>query len=431
MGDKQKNNAHPKWGYSTNIYEVNLRQYTLEGTFEAFSKSLPRLKDMGVQVLWFMPVTPISKKERLGELGSYYAVQDYKKTNPEFGTIEDFKKLVKQAHAMGFKIIVDFVADHTGNDHPWIMEHPEFYHYERNNQLHHPHGWSDVSKLNFGMPDLRTALIDALKFWVKECDIDGFRCDMAHLVPLDFWAEAKKKVAKVKDHLFWLAECEDPEYHKVFDATYTWEWMHATQEFYHHQMQLQSLLTVLYKSVTEFPCNAIRTYFTSNHDENSWNGTEYEKYGAAAQLFAVFSCTWNGIPMIYSGQEIPNKKRLKFFEKDVIDWHENFELHDFYKKLLTLHSSNPSLRAGDSTVLTQIISHPDDHQIFSYLRKHDEDQVLVVLNCSDTEMNFHIKGVTGIFRNVFGGEDINFDINQHVYLHPWGYLVFERIPMLS
>ena len=253
---------------------------------------------------------------------------------------------------------------------------------------------------------------------------------MAHLVPLDFWTEAKKKVAKVKDDLFWLAECEDPQYHKVFDATYTWEWMHASQEFYHHQMGLQSLLTILYKSVTEFPCNAIRTYFTSNHDENSWNGTEYEKYGDAAKLFAVFSCTWNGIPMIYSGQEMPNKKRLKFFEKDVIEWQEKFQLHDFYKTLLTLHSSNPALRAGDGNVLTQIISHPDDHQVFSYLRKHDENQVLVVLNCSPGAMNFNIKGVKGIFRNVFGGEDINLDINKDVYLHPWGYLVFEKIRML-
>ena len=431
MSNKQKSMAHPKWSYSTNIYEVNLRQYTLEGTFEAFSKSLPRLKDMGVKTLWFMPVTPISKKDRLGELGSYYAVQNYKETNPEFGTIEDFKKLVKQAHEMGFKVILDFVADHTGNDHAWITEHPTFYHYGDNNELHHPHGWSDVSKLNFDVPELREYVIDAMKFWVKECDIDGYRCDMAHLVPPDFWEQAKKKLAKYKDNLFWLGECEEPEYHKVFDATYTWRWMHASEEFYHQRMNLQSLLTVLYKSVTEFPCNAFRMYFTSNHDENSWNGTEYEKYGDAAQLLAVFSCTWNGIPMVYSGQELPNKKRLKFFEKDVIEWQERFELHDFYKTLLILHSSNKSLRAGDVDVLTQIISHPDDHQVFSYRRKHETEEVLVILNCSGQEMNFQVKNVKGVFRNVFGGDDINLDTNGHVFLNAWGYLVFEKVSMLS
>lgn len=431
MSNKQKNNVHPKWSYSTNIYEVNLRQYTLEGTFEAFSQSLPRLKDMGVKTLWFMPITPISKKDRLGELGSYYAVQNYTDTNPEFGTLEDFKKLVTKAHDMGFKIILDFVADHTGNDHAWITEHPEFYNYEENNELLHPHGWSDVSKLNFDVPELREYVIDAMKFWVKEYDIDGFRCDMAHLVPLDFWEQAKKKLSKYKDNLFWLGECEVPAYHKVFDATYTWRWMHASEEFYHNRMNLQSLITVLYKSVTEFPCNAFRTYFTSNHDENSWNGTEFEKYGDAAQLFAVFSATWNGIPMIYSGQELPNKKRLRFFEKDVIEWQDKFELHDFYKTLLTLHSTNKSLRAGDTEVFTQIISHPDDHQVFSYLRKHETDEVLVILNCCGEGMNFQVKNVKGVFRNVFGGDDINFDSNGNVYINAWGYLVFEKIDMLS
>lgn len=431
MSNKQKNNVHPKWSYSTNIYEVNLRQYTLEGTFEAFSRSLPRLKDMGVKTLWFMPITPISKKDRLGELGSYYAVQNYTDTNPEFGTLEDFKKLVTKAHDMGFKIILDFVADHTGNDHAWITEHPEFYNYEENNELLHPHGWSDVSKLNFDVPELREYVIDAMKFWVKEYDIDGYRCDMAHLVPLDFWEQAKKKLSKYKDNLFWFGECEVPAYHQVFDATYTWRWMHASEEFYHNRMNLQSLITVLYKSVTEFPCSAFRTYFTSNHDENSWNGTEFEKYGDAAQLFAVFSATWNGIPMIYSGQELPNKKRLRFFEKDVIEWQDKFELHDFYKTLLTLHSTNKSLRAGDPEVLTQIISHPDDHQVFSYLRKHETDEVLVILNCCSEGMNFQVKNVKGVFRNVFGGDDINFDSNGNVYINAWGYLVFEKIEMLS
>ncbi|MDP4285569.1 MAG: alpha-amylase family glycosyl hydrolase [Bacteroidota bacterium] len=426
MSNKQKNHENPKWSYSTNIYEVNLRQYTPEGTFEAFSKSLGRLKDMGIKTLWFMPITPISKTGRLGTLGSYYAAQNYTETNPEFGTLDDFKNLVKEAHEMGFRVILDFVANHTGNDHVWVTEHPEFYIYDENNELLHPHGWSDVSKLNYDVPELREHVIDALKFWVKECDIDGYRCDMAHLVPLDFWVQARKKLSKLKDNLFWLAECEEPEYHKVFDATYTWRWMHASEEFYHNKMNLQSLLTVLYKSVTEFPGNAFRTYFTSNHDENTWNGTEYEKYGDAAQLFAVFSATWNGIPMIYSGQELPNKKRLQFFEKDPIEWKEKIELHNFYKTLLTLHSTNKSLRAGDIEILTQIISHPGDQQVFAYLRKHDTDEVLVILNCCSEGIDYPVNNVTGSFRNVFGGDNIHFNSNSNVYLNAWGYLVFEK-----
>ncbi len=431
MADKQKERIHPKWSYSTNIYEVNLRQYTLEGTFEAFSRSLPRLKDMGVKTLWFMPITPISITGRLGTLGSYYAVRNYCETNPEYGTLEDFRKLVTIAHEMGFKIILDFVADHTGNDHHWVSEHPEYYHYDENHELYHPHGWLDVAQLNYDVPAVREHIIEVMKFWIKECDIDGYRCDMAHLVPLDFWEQAKRKLSKYKENFFWLAECQEPEYHKVFDATYTWRWMHATEEFYHNRMDLQSLLNVLYRSDIEFPCNAMRLYFTANHDENSWNGTEYEKYGAAAQLFAVFSCTWDGIPLIYSGQELPNQKRLKFFEKDVIEWGERFELHNFYKTLLTLHSHNKALRASDPAVLTQIISHPDDHQIFSYLRKHEKDQVLVVLNCSPNGIDFEVKNVRGVFRNVFGGDDINFDTDKFVYVSDWGYLVFEKVLMLS
>ena len=431
MSNKQKSFDHPKWSYSANIYEVNLRQYTIEGTFEAFSKHLPRLKDMGVKILWFMPITPISNLGRLGVLGSYYAVKNYRETNPEFGTIDDFKNLVNLAHELGFKVIIDWVANHSGNDHHWITDNPEFYCYDENNVLHHPHGWSDVAQLNYENPELRKTMIECMKFWISECDIDGYRCDMAHLVPLAFWMQAKKKLSKCKEDLFWLAECEKPTYHEVFDATYTWRWMHASEEFYHGRMDLHALLTVLYKSVTEFPFDAFRAYFTSNHDENSWNGTEYEKYGDAAQLMAVFSCTWNGIPMLYSGQEMPNKKRLKFFEKDPIEWDGKFELHNFYKTLLLLHCSNKSLRAGDLNILTKIVSHPNDYRVFAYARRKGDDQVLVILNFSSSEINFEVKDIHGVFRNVFGGRDVNFDTEHQVFLNAWGFLVFEKLPMLS
>ncbi len=401
MSHKHRDLVHPKWSYSANIYEVNLRQYTQEGTFEAFAKHLPRLKDLGVKILWFMPITPISITDRLGSLGSYYAVKNYKETNPEYGTIKDFKKLVEEAHALGFKVIIDWVANHTGNDHHWIEEHPDYYCYNEDRTLLHPHGWSDVSQLNYENKDLWKDMINAMKFWIKECDIDGYRCDMAHLVVLDFWIAAKKKLSKNKNGLFWLAECERPEYHVAFDATYTWRWMHASEEFYHGRMKLQALLTVLYKSVTEFPGNAFRVYFTSNHDENSWNGTQFEKYGDAAKLMAVFTCTWNGIPMLYSGQEIPNRKRLKFFDKDPIEWDGKFEFHDFYKTLQTLHSSNDALRAGDEDVLTKIISHPDDHEIFSYLRKKEQHEVLVILNCCNPKIKgYEMRHITTITINV-------------------------------
>lgn len=431
MTKKKSKNIHPDWSYSTNIYEVNVRQYTLEGTFVAFAKHLPRLKDMGVKVLWFMPVLPIGEKGRLGTLGSYYAAKNFEGINAEFGTADEFKALIKEAHEMGFKVIMDFVANHAGNDNLWIEDHPDFFVKDGNGDFIHPHGWSDVCQLNYDVPEVWKEMTKVLKFWIREYDVDGFRCDMAHLVPLEFWKYAKKKISKLKDDLFWLGECQVPEYHEVFDATYTWKWMHASEQFCHHQMNLQSLLTVLYKSVTEFPCTAMRVYFTSNHDENSWNGTEYEKYGDAAKLMAVFSCTWNGIPLIYSGQELPNKKRLKFFEKDEIDWTGKFELHDFYKTLLTLKSTNKALRAADPDVLTQIISHPEDERVFAYLRKYKSSQVFVILNFSDQGLNFQVKNVQGPFRNLFWNDDIDFEEKPLVWLHPWDYLVFEKLPMLS
>lgn len=431
MSKKRSKSSHPKWSYSANIYEVNIRQYTSEGTFNAFAKHLPRLKDMGVKILWFMPVLPISEKGRLGVLGSYYAAKDFMEINPEFGTKDDFLALIKEAHEMGFKILMDFVANHAGNDHLWVSEHPEFFVKDESGDFFHPHGWSDVTQINYDELEVWKKMTQVLKFWVKEYDVDGFRCDMAHLVRLDFWIYAKKKISKLKEDLFWLGECQEPEYHEVFDATFTWKWMHASEQFYQGKMNLQSLLTVLYKSVTEFPCTAMRTYFTSNHDENSWNGTEYEKYGDAARLMAVFSCTWNGIPLIYSGQELPNKKRLKFFEKDSLNWTGKVELHDFYKILLTLKSNNKALRCGDPKVLTQIISHPEDEQVFAYLRKYQSSQVFVILNFSNQGLHFKVKNVKGLFRNLFWNDDVDFEQKSEVWLHPWDYLVFEKISILS
>lgn len=418
--------VHADWSYQSNIYEVNLRQYTPEGTFKAFSKHLPRLREMGIDILWLMPITPISPVDRQGTLGSYYAVQDYVSTNPDYGTMDDFKDLVKQSHSLGFKLIIDFVGNHTGNGHPWIKDHPEYYVYNPDGSILHPHGWKDVAQLNFNERKVWDALIDAMLFWVRECNIDGFRCDMAHLVPLDLWVEARKKITALKQDIFMLGECEVPSYHQAFDATYTWKWMHATEDFYHGKMNLFQLLMVLYSSNVEFPRNAFRAYFTSNHDENSWNGTEFEKYGSAALLLAVLSCTWNGLPLIYSGQELPNLKRLKFFDKDPIEWNGEFKLQNFYKTLLSLRKRNPALMAGNSGSTTTIISPQNETNVFSFLRKKGNDEVLVVLNCSNYTFDFKVQGVTGKFKNIFSGSDFQFTDDNFVHMDHWGYLVFEK-----
>ncbi len=415
------------WTYRTNIYEVNLRQYTYDGSFNAFAKELPRLRDMGIDVLWFMPVTPISIDKRKGTLGSYYACSDYTATNPEFGTMDDFKGLVGYAHRLGFKVIIDWVANHTGWDHRWTNEHPEFYVKDAAGNFTERNGWDDVIDLDYNNTGLHEALIDAMKFWVMECDIDGFRCDMAHLVPLDFWKEARTALEPVKK-LFWLAECEEISYHAVFDATYTWRWMHRTEEFARQQTGIQGLRDMLQEYNNGFPAGAFRAYFTSNHDENSWNGTEYEKYGQAAINLAVFSCTWNGLPLIYSGQELPNHKRLKFFDKDPIEWTGRYELHDFYKTLLQLRQRNPALLAGDEKVRTHFLQTNADDKVFAFHRKHPSGEIIVALNFSTGQLpvEMHDDDLNGNFKNVFTGEMEDVGANKILNLQPWSFLVLEK-----
>lgn len=418
------------WKHSTNIYEVNVRQYTEEGTFNAFAKELPRLKDMGVQVLWFMPITPIAKEKMKGSMGSYYACSDYTAINPEFGTLDDFKNLVNQAHEQGFKVIIDWVANHTGWDHVWTKSHPDYYLKDSTGGFQIASGMEDIIELDYKNPELRKAMIDAMKYWVKECDIDGFRCDLASWVEVDFWQEARPQVDAAKP-LFWLGEfdeLENPDYGKVFDASYSWKWMHKTEEFYQKKEPLDSLLPLLlqYSFIGD---SSMRAWFTSNHDENSWNGTEYEKYGELAKPLAVFSCTWNGVPLIYSGQELPlNNKRLMFFDKDPIPWNGKYELHDFYKTLLTLKATHPALRGGDPEAATYLLSNTAHDKILAYLRKKGNDEVLVLINTSNQSARFEITDahLTGNFNNVFSQTPNDFTSDKNFEMQAYEYLVYAK-----
>ena len=415
------------WIHASNIYEVNLRQYTPEGTFEAFAREMPRLKDMGVDILWLMPITPISVQKRLGTLGSYYACSDYTAVNPEFGTLEDFRRMVGAAHELGMKVIIDWVANHTGWDHHWTREHPEYYRRNHEGSFFDAHGWEDVIDLNYDNKDLRTAMIDAMTFWVRDYGIDGFRCDMAMLVPLDFWRDARTELDKIRK-LFWLAECEEITYHEVFDATYTWKFLHKMEAVWRKEAGLDGLDEVFQYYSDMFPPGAIHVYFTSNHDENSHSGSEFERMGAAAKAFAVLCCTWNGLPMIYSGQELPNYKRLKFFDKDLIDWNGRCELHDFFKTLLGLHKTNPAMRAGDTGSVTRRIGTKSDDRCYAFVRSAGESEVLVVLNFSAEELTVHPDelGLQGRFRNVFTGDEPDLSGAGMVSLGAWGYGVYEK-----
>lgn len=418
-----------EWKHQTNIYEVNVRQYTKEGTFRAFEKEMPRLKEMGVETLWFMPITPISQKVKKGTMGSQYAAHDYTSINPEFGTMEDWKHLVDEAHKMGFNVIIDWVANHTGWDHVWTVSHPEYYLKDDDGKFHIASGMDDIIELDYKNPELRNAMIDAMKFWVKESNIDGFRCDLASWVEVDFWQQARPEVEKIKP-LFFIGEFDEldnPEYGKVFDASYSWTWMHKTEDYYKKNLPLQDLRNLLMK-YSAIGDSSIRAWFTSNHDENTWNGTEYEKYGRIAKPLAVFSATWNGVPLLYSGQELPNLKRLEFFEKDPIKWTGNYEMADFYKTLLNLKSKNPALRGGDSNVKTYFVKTSADDKILAYLRKNGKDEVLVVLNMTAFAVDFSFieDQVSSDFKNVFDQSSRDFSKNKEFKFLGGDYAVFEK-----
>ena len=317
--------GHPDWILQGNIYEVNVRQYTPEGTFKAFAKHLDRLKNMGVQTLWFMPINPISKKERKGSLGSYYAVSDYTAINPEYGTMDDWKALVKEAHEKGFKVMIDWVPNHTGADHYWLTKHPDFYVKDSTGKAMMAQDWADTRQLNYKNPEMVDTMISQLKFWIKECDLDGYRFDVAWNVPDAFWKKCLSELRKEKNLLF-LAEADKPSMHEDgFDATYTWNDFNMMKLIAKGKRKASDLDSAFNKTDTTFTADALRLFFTSNHDENSWNKADFETMpGAIHAPFAVLTQTIKrSIPLVYSGQEEPFLRAIRFFDKDTITF-KNF-----------------------------------------------------------------------------------------------------------
>lgn len=359
--------AHPDWSYDAVVYEMNVRQYTPEGTFAAASKELPRLKDLGVDVLWLMPIYPIGVKERKGTLGSYYAVADYCAVNPEFGEMADFDAFLDAAHKSGFKVILDWVANHTSPDAKWIDECPADW-YERDSLGNTvvQYDWTDIAALNYDNKDVWDAQDKAMRFWLDK-GVDGFRCDMACEVPIEFWRTVIPGFRKDYPGIYMLAEGEDPGLHAdAFDASYSWELHHLLNAVARGEKHASDIVAQMEKYVSEYPEEAFRLMFTSNHDENSWAGTEFERMGDAAKAMAVLTFTLpGGQPLVYTGQEIGWNKRFEFFEKDPVPAWETNEYTDFYKWLIKLRHDNPALDAGEKGGAFEVISAEDDMFVFS------------------------------------------------------------------
>ena len=417
----------PEWSKGLSIYEVNLRQYTPSGTIKEFIEHLPRLKKMGVGILWLMPVNPIGEINRKGTLGSYYSVKDYVGINSELGTTEDFKLLVNKVHEMGMYLIIDWVANHTSWDNEQAKLHPEFYKKDKSGNFIPPvPDWKDVIALNYENKDLWNYMTGAMSYWVKECNIDGFRCDVASFLPNAFWQFAIPKLQKIKP-VFMLAEAEEVEMHdKAFNMTYSWDLYHLGIDVADGKKKPSSLLSRINYELKKYPLDGYRMRFTTNHDENSWNGTSVERFKKTVDAANVFMATVPGMFMVYSGQEAGEPKRLDFFERDPIRWaeHPNKEL---FTKLIMLKKNNQALwngkDGGEFIALTDSTS-----DLISYLRVGKKSSVLVFLNFTDKEQTVAVgnRKLKGLWKNYFEEKTVRIGGNYQIKIKPYGYSVWVK-----
>ncbi len=425
-GYAQSSVSPPAWILQGNIYEVNVRQFTEEGTFKAFAKHLDRLKEMGVQTIWFMPINPISKADRKGSLGSYYAVSDYTTINPEFGTLDDFRQVVESIHQKGMKVIIDWVPNHTGADNRWLVEQPDFFVKDNMGKAAIAVDWADTRQLNYKNLVMQDSMIAAMKYWVSRTDIDGFRCDVAWNVPGSFWKRCIPQLKSMKN-LFMLAE-GDSSYLPAsgFDAVYPWHMFKMMEKIAKGEQPAAGLDSMRRENNMRYPPGTIQMYFTSNHDENSWNKADYGTFpGPVHEPFAVFTQTMvNSVPLIYGGQEEPVLRPLKFFDKDPMTF-DKLQRASFYKTLLTLRKRNAAL-AADAAFRRIEAGNPQD--VYSFVREKGDQRVLVLLNFSAIPQNITIKdrALAGSALNVFKGTKETLS-SKPLTLPPWGYAVYELI----
>ena len=449
--------THYDWSKNAVIYEVNTRQYSKDGSFDAVTADLPRLKEMGIDIIWLMPIFPISEKNRNECLGSPYAVRDYRKVNPEFGTMKDFDELLAKAHGMDMKVILDWVPNHTGWDHPWITEHPEFYSKDADgniiipqnpNKDEAPWDWLDVADLNYDNESMRDSMVDMFKFWVEK-GIDGFRCDVAHQVPTDFWKTCIQELYKVNPNTYMLSEGEVPSQRNEggFVSDYAWtfkNYMNAIGEAAQETEKVakeRSQTAEVGEKIEEAKASdfneylkqdrerfkkGYHMYFTTNHDENTWEGTVFERLGDGHLTFAVMIFTFDGMPLIYNGQEAGLNKRLKFFTKDEIDW-GTYRFQDFYTKLIKFKKDNPALWNGTYGAEPVYVPTADaNDEVYAFIREKDGNKVFVILNLSTENITTSLPGdaYAGTYTELFSGKAKTFEADELLKMGPWEYKVY-------
>lgn len=425
-----RTDRHAEWTYDAVVYEMNVRQSTAEGTFAAAETRLSELRDLGADIVWLMPIHPIGEKGRKGSLGSYYAIRDYYDVNPEFGTMSDFEHFLDKAHSLGLRVILDYVANHTSPDAAWVDEKPaDWYVRDSLGNTVVQYDWTDIAKLNYENADLRREMKRVLHFWTDK-GVDGFRCDAAKEMPDGFWREALVELRAKNPDIYLLAEGEGANFHENgFDATYAWELHHLMNDVAQGKKSAADIADYVVRDAERSPRDAFRLMFTSNHDENSWAGTEFERMGDAAGAMAVLTYLLpNGQPLIYTGQEIGFARRFAFFDKDCVDdWTPN-AFTEFYRRMNALRHANPALDAGEKGAPMRLLPHDEPQRLLAFVRESGDNGVVALLNLSPEPIvaKVDFSGVEGEYTDFATGERRTVNVGDEYEMNGWSYIILTR-----
>lgn len=421
--------THPEWARDAVIYQINTRQFTPEGTFNAARAQLPRLAELGVDILWLMPIHEIGVQNRKGTLGSPYSVRDYYSVNAEFGTLDDLRAFIDEAHRLGMHVILDWVGNHTAWDNPLVTEHPDWYERDWKGDFHPTPwwDWSDIIDLNYDQPGLRSYMTEAMVYWVRNVGIDGFRADVAGYIPLDFWENARRELDAIKP-VFMLAEWDQRDVHaRAFDATYAWGWNNAMHDVALRGANVGALFGYYSGNESAWPADAYRMVYTSNHDQNAWDATEFGRFGPAVEAAMVLSFVGEGIPSIYNGQEAGNEEQLEFFEREPIVWREHPH-GELLRRLIALKHQNTALWNGAAGARMIPVFNSEPDKVLSFVRQNQDGGVFAVFNLSPQSrtISFEQALYHGAYTDYFSSATVTIDANTALLLQPWGYRIFVR-----
>lgn len=418
---------HPDWAKDAVLYQLNIRQFTEEGTFAAAEEQLDRLADLGIDIIWLMPIHPIGEKNRKGTLGSPYSVKDYYGVNPEFGTLDDLRSFVDAAHARGMHVILDWVANHTAWDNQLVFDHPEWYERDWDGDLMPTRwwDWSDIIDLDYSQPGLREYMAGAMRYWVEKVGIDGYRCDVAGYIPLDFWEDVRTELDSIKP-VFMLGEFDQRDIHaRAFDASYAWEWKNIMHAISKGDARANALFGYYSTNESVWPQDAYRMIYTSNHDQNAWDAAAPDFYGAAYESAIVLSFIGEGLPLIYNGQEAFNEKQLEFFEKDPIAWRDH-PIADLFRTLIALKTEMTALHNGAAGARMVPVVNTTPEDVLSFSRRDKNGGVFVVINLSPVAQStsFTDGPYAGTYAEYFSGKSLIIDTSTELTLPAWSYRIY-------